>query len=152
MELKYDIPTICLKPTKVCTLTQVLKNETVPSKIEAGDEEIFEESCCCFSEHFKLLSLEIASLTSYSSCRRVSFIHQTESRGSVKKRKWLHIMFVAPHLQSLSPVLISSQSGLYPCSRHFTETPSSSEEFLFHQSCVFAPPSLPVFSIRCAVV
>lgn len=49
-------------------------------------------------------------------------------------------MFVTPHLQSLSPVLISSQSCIYRCSRHFTETPSSSEEFLFHKSCVFAFP------------
>lgn len=143
-DVKYPIPTICLKPTKVCTLTQVLKNEIVSSKIEAVDAEIFEESCCCISEHFKLLSLEIASLTSYSNCRRLSFIHQTESGGSVEKGKWLHI-FVTPHLQSLSPVLISSQSCLYRCSRHFTETPSSSEEFLFHRNCVFMPPPLPCF-------
>lgn len=75
-----------------------------------------------------------------------SFLYPSNGVSRIcEKGKWLHIMFVTPHLQSLSPVLISSQCYLYRCSRHFTETPSSSEEFLFHKSCVFASPPPPRF-------
>lgn len=63
-----------------------------------------------------------------------------------KNRKWLHIMFVTQYLQSLPPVLISSQSCLY-LSRHFTETLSPSEEFLFHKATYL--PSLPRPPVFC---
>lgn len=139
-------PTICLKPTKVCSLMQVLKKMKVSSKIETGDGEIFEESCCCISEHFKLLSLEITSLTSYSSWR-VSFIHQTESRGSVKKEKWLPIMF------NTASSVIAPRSNLLPelplslLKTFHRNTELLRRFFYFIKAAFLRPPPSPVFSI-----
>lgn len=107
-----DIPTISMKSTKACTLTQVLKKWN--SFVKDG-------SCRQRNMQGKLFLHQRAFQSTFTQkswfnlllvmLKRFLYTSNWVTR-ICKNRKWLHIMFVTQHLQSLSPVLISSQSCL----------------------------------------